>query len=177
MKHMMVLIALLLSYPSISAIYQWTDEQGVTHFSDNDSKPESATEIDVQLTPPSIDSLTQSRTPEASAANASTNASTIDAPLMPIDISINSPVDQQTLRSNSGEINVSATLSRTLTYGLNIRLLIDGVIHSEQIDSQFNINNIPIGTHQLQLQIINNSGKVIASSELITVYLHRFKAN
>ncbi|MFT5806581.1 MAG: hypothetical protein ACI9LG_000851 [Moritella dasanensis] len=173
MKHMMILIVLVLSYPSISAIYQWTDEQGVTHFSDNESKPESATEIDVQLTPPSIESLTQSRTPEASAANTSLT----DIPLMPIGISIHSPVDQQTLRSNSGDITVSATLSTALTYGLTIRLLIDGVIHSEQVDQQFNVSNVPIGTHKLQLQIINNLGKVIASSELITVYLHRFKAN
>ena len=98
-------------------------------------------------------------------------------PLIPIGVSINSPIDQQTLRSNSGEITVSATLNATLTYGLNIRLLIDGVIHSEQIDNLFKVSHVPIGTHTLQLQIINNLGKVIASSELITVYLHRFKAN
>jgi len=173
MQHVMLLILLLTSYASIAAIYQWTDEQGITHFSDDESKPESATEIDVELTPPSIASLIQSRTPEASAANPSST----DIPLIPISVSIHSPIDQQTLRSNSGEITVSATLSTTLTYGLNIRLLIDGVIHSEQVDSQFNVSNVPIGTHKLQLQIVNNLGKVIASSELITVYLHRFKAN
>lgn len=173
MKHVMLLILLLTSHASVAAIYQWTDEQGITHFSDDESKPESATEIDVKLTPPSIASLIQSRTPEASAANASNT----DMPLIPIGVSINSPIDQQTLRSNSGEITVSATLSATLTYGLNIRLLIDGVIHSEQIDNLFKVSHVPIGTHTLQLQIINNLGKVIASSELITVYLHRFKAN
>jgi len=173
MKHVMLLILLLTSYASVAAIYQWTDEQGITHFSDDESKPESATEIDVKLTPPSIPSLIQSRTPEASAANTTHT----DIPLIPIGISIHSPIDQQTLRSNSGVIIVSATLSTTLTYGLKIRLLIDGVIHSEQVDSQFNVSNVPIGTHKLQLQIINNLGKVIASSELITVYLHRFKAN
>lgn len=172
MQHAILLILLLTSYTSTAAIYQWTDEQGITHFSDDESKPESATKINVKLTPPSIGSLTQSRTPEASTAVPTTP----DTPL-PITISINSPVEQQTLRSNNGEIIVSAKLSHTLTYGLNIRLLIDGVIHSEQIDSQFTVHNIPIGTHKLQLQIINNLGKVIASSELITVYLHRFKAN
>jgi len=143
MQHVMLLILLLTSYASIAAIYQWTDEQGITHFSDDESKPESATEIDVELTPPSIASLIQSRTPEASAANPSST----DIPLIPISVSIHSPIDQQTLRSNSGEITVSATLSTTLTYGLNIRLLIDGVIHSEQVDSQFNVSNVPIGTH------------------------------
>jgi len=173
MKHLIVFTLLLTSYTSIAAIYQWTDEQGITHFSDDESKPDSATKIDVKLTPPSIGSLTQSRTPEASTATATTT----DIPLAPIGISIHSPLDQQTLRSNSGEITVSAALSATLTYGLNIRLLIDGVIHSEQIDSQFHVTNVPIGTHKLQLQITNNLGKVIASSELITVYLHRFKAN
>ncbi|QFI39458.1 DUF4124 domain-containing protein [Moritella marina ATCC 15381] len=173
MQHVILLILLLTSYTSVAAIYQWTDEQGVTHFSDDESKPESATKINVKLTPPSIGSLTQSRTPEASTA-----APTMpDTPLTPMTISINSPTDQQTLRSNNGEIVVSAALSQTLNYGLNIRLLIDGQIHSEQVDSQFTINHIPIGTHKLQLQVINNLGKVIASSELITVYLHRFKAN
>jgi len=171
----MLLILLITSYTSVAAIYQWTDEQGITHFSDDESKPESAQEIEVKLTPPSIESLTQSRTPAASSANSTPS----EMPSLPIGISINidSPVDQQTLRSNNGEIMVSATLSASLQYGSNIRLLIDGIIHSEQIDSQFNVTNVPVGSHKLQLQIVNNLGKVIASSELITVYLHRFKAN
>jgi len=169
----MLLILLITSYTSVAAIYQWTDEQGITHFSDDESKPESAQEIEVKLTPPSIESLTQSRTPEASSAN----TTLAEMPSLPIGISIDSPVDQQTLRSNNGEIMVSATLSASLQYGSNIRLLIDGIIHSEQIDSQFNVTNVPVGSHKLQLQIVNNLGKVIASSELITVYLHRFKAN
>lgn len=173
MKNIMLFILLIASHASIAAIYQWTDEQGITHFSDGESKPESAQEIEVELTPPSIESLTQSRDLAASTANSTTN----EIPLAPIGISINSPDDQQTLRSNSGEITISANLSATLTYGSKIRLLIDGVIHSEQIDKQFNVSNIPVGSHKLQLQIINNLGKVIASSQLITVYLHRFKAN
>ncbi|MDX2320413.1 MAG: DUF4124 domain-containing protein [Moritella sp.] len=173
MKNMILLVILLLSYPSISAIYQWTDEQGITHFSDDENKSESATEIDVQLTPPSIESLTQLRTAPASAVNSTVT----EQVLAPTSITINSPIDQQTLRSNSGEIAVSATLNATLPYGYTIRLLIDAVIHSEQIETQFNVTNVPIGSHQLQLQLTNNLGKVIASSELITVYLHRFKAN
>lgn len=173
MKYVMLLILFVTSYVSVAAIYQWTDEQGITHFSDNENKPESATEIEVKLTPPSIASLTQSSTPAASTANSNMN----DMPLMPIGIYIRSPQNQQTLRNNSGDITVSATLSRTLTYGLNIRLLIDGVIHREQVDTLFNVSNVPIGTHKLQLQIVNSLGKVIASSELITVYLHRFKAH
>ncbi|QUM74874.1 DUF4124 domain-containing protein [Moritella sp. 24] len=172
MKHIMLLALLITSFASVAAIYQWTDEQGITHFSDDESKPASAKKIDVKLTPPSISSLTQSLPQEASVA-----LPTVNDTSLPLSISIKAPIDQQTLRSNNGEIIVSATLSSTLQYGSNIRLLIDGVIHSEQIESQFNVLNIPIGTHQLQLQIVNNSGKVIASSELITIYLHRFKAN
>ncbi|CAM3056742.1 DUF4124 domain-containing protein [Moritella viscosa] len=173
MKHVILFILTITSYASVAAIYQWTDKQGITHFSDDESKPASAKEINVKLTPPSIDSLTQSITPKASHANTTVN----DKPVSPISIHISTPRNQQTIRSNTGEITVSATLSSTLQYGSNIRLLIDGITHSEQIKHQFNVTNVPIGTHKLQLQIINNLGKVIASSELITVYLHRFKAN
>lgn len=173
MKYPLLLILLITSYTSIAAIYQWTDEQGITHFSDDESKPASAKEIDVKLTPPSINSLTQSRSPEASTALPTVQ----DTPLAPINISITSPVDQQTLRSNNGEITVLAALSSTLQYGSNIRLLIDGIVHSEQVEDKFTVLNVPLGTHKLQLQVVNNSGKIIASSELITVYLHRFKAN
>jgi len=169
----MLFILIITSYASVAAIYQWTDEQGITHFSDDESKPASAKEINVKLTPPSIDSLTQSITPKTSHANTTVN----DKSVAPISIHINTPIDQQTIRSNTGEIAISATLSSTLQYGSNIRLLVDGITHSEQIESQFNVTNVPTGTHQLQLQIINNLGKVIASSERITVYLHRFKAN
>ncbi|QUM86977.1 MULTISPECIES: DUF4124 domain-containing protein [unclassified Moritella] len=173
MKYVMLFILIITSYTSVAAIYQWTDEQGITHFSDDESKPASAKEIDVKLTPPSIDSLTQSIPPKTSHAKTTMN----DKSVTPSSIHISTPRDQQTIRSNTGEITVSATLSSTLLYGSSIRLLIDGITYSEQIEKQFDVTNVPIGTHKLQLQIINNLGKVIASSELITVYLHRFKAN
>ena len=37
MKHVMLLIFIFTSHASVAAIYQWTDEQGITHFSDNES--------------------------------------------------------------------------------------------------------------------------------------------
>lgn len=174
MKQVMLLIMLLTSCSAVSAIYQWTDENGITHFSDDESKPTQAKEVEIKLTPPSIGSLTESRSAEP--AKDSSEQGPVETLAEPIEISIAYPSDQQTLRSNSGEIKVSAALNPSLKYGFKIRLLIDDVIYSEQIDTLFQVTELPVGDHKLQLQIINNSGKIFATSEIITVYLHRFKA-
>lgn len=172
MKQLFLLIALLTSFSVVSAIYQWTDEDGVTHFSDDESKPSKAQEIKVKLTPPSIESLTKNL-PEETEPAAQTEVKILPAP---IEIAISSPSDQQTLRSNTGEIKVSASLSSSLKYGFKIRLLIDGVTYSEQINSLFQVKELPLGDHKLQMQVVNNSGRILASSEEITIYLHRFQA-
>ena len=172
MKQVMLLIMLISSFSASAAIYQWTDEQGITHFSDSENKSAQATEVEVELTPPSISSLT----PTSAAVNTAIKLATApDSTATPINISIASPSDQATVRNNNGEIPVSAALNTPLLSSQKIRLLIDGVITAEQIDGQFQVEQIPPGSHKLQLQIINSSGKIIASSEIITVYLHRFQ--
>ncbi|MFT5881390.1 MAG: hypothetical protein ACI86X_002530 [Moritella sp.] len=170
MKQVLLLIMLLTSCSAVSAIYQWTDENGITHFSDDESKPAQAKEVEIKLTPPSIGSLTKSRSTEPARDTSE------QALPEPVEVSIAYPSDQQTLRSNSGEIKVSAALNPSLKYGFKIRLLIDDVIYSEQIDTLFQVTELPVGDHRLQLQIINHSGRIFAVSDIITVYLHRFKA-
>jgi hypothetical protein len=172
MKQVMLLIMLITSFSASAAIYQWTDEQGITHFSDSENKSAQATEVEVELTPPSITSLTQA------SAKSNTHISTSENPHDPdkqLTVSITSPSDQATVRNNNGEIQVSAALNTALLYSQKFRLLIDGHTAAEQIDNAFKVEQIPPGSHTLQLQVINNLGKVIASSEIITVYLHRFQ--
>ena len=102
-------------------VYQWTDENGITHFSDNESKPTQAKEVKIKLTPPSIGSLTESRSAEP--VRDTSKQATVETLIEPVEVSIAYPIDQQTLRGNSGKIKVSAVLNPSLKYGLKIRLL------------------------------------------------------
>ena len=41
----------------------------------------------------------------------------------------------------------------------------------------FALRNIDRGEHQIKLELLNEKGKVIASSEAVTFYMHRARIN
>ncbi len=86
-----------------------------------------------------------------------------------------SPLDQQQIRSNAGDMTISATISPQR--GGQFSLLMDGKPVASASRPYFQLSNVDRGEHQLQIQLKDNSGKVIASSPTITVYLMRTSIN
>ncbi|MGF1683017.1 DUF4124 domain-containing protein [Photobacterium minamisatsumaniensis] len=148
-------------------IYTWEDEDGKIHFSD---QPQTgATELilkvpKVQTPPPqmplpTLDQETTTDSPEPALPAAT--------------IKLLTPTHQQTLRNNEGKISVRAHASRKLNQGHTIQLLLDGKPYGKpQTQQQWQLSNLDRGSHTLQSQLLKY-GKVIASSETVTVFLHR----
>lgn len=149
-------------------IYTWEDENGVIHFSDQPKPGASKIELN---TFPSIDS--SQPTAVSSAEPNDPDTAEAEPPLPPATIRLLSPLHQQTIRDNEGIINVSVVTNRKLDKGHSVQLLLDGARYDRsQTQLTWRLINIDRGSHTLQAQVLKY-GKVIASSDMITVYLHR----
>ncbi len=93
-------------------------------------------------------------------------------------VEINQPAQNATIRDNTGSVYVSGRVKPIFKQGLKIKLLLDGKLYEKpQTHSMFVLRNVERGEHQLKMDLINNKGKVIASSEPITFYMHRASVN
>jgi hypothetical protein len=167
MKVVLVLSILIISTTSIAAeVYVWEDDNNVIHFSDAPQHPDAKkiTLADDPLTSPG----------QPSKATTTTDMPGSDKEKQPpLSIDILTPIHDATVRSNPGTIRVEGQLQGHLKVGQTIQLLLDNRPYgAPQVHALWLMKNIDRGTHTLTLQIIEN-GKIIASSNTITVHLHR----
>ncbi|ENM5892796.1 DUF4124 domain-containing protein [Vibrio mimicus] len=186
----LLLLISLLWVPQIAAqnAYTWVDEKGVIHFSDSPQSDKAKSihlpDFEAQAPAPSFDS-TQPIEKEA-VDTALTEATAIEeektetaAPpttpqkLEPLKITLVSPKHDDTVRSNSGTIIIRSELNRKLAIGEQLQLMMDGRPYGAPTNQPvWELKNIDRGTHTFTIQAIEN-GKLIASSSIITVHLHR----
>ncbi|TVO38245.1 DUF4124 domain-containing protein [Vibrio algivorus] len=81
--------------------------------------------------------------------------------------------DDQTIRSNRGFITVQVDLNKKLEIGQSLQLMMDTQPYgAPQTPPLWELKNIDRGSHTFLVNVVE-SGKVIASSNTITVHLHR----
>lgn len=158
--------------PAVAApgkIYVWRDESGDLVFSDSPDPGAEvmAEEIEIQNKQTIISSV---------------NTSVLDITPRVVEeeyqVEISQPEDHATIRDNSGSIYISGRVAPVFKRGYKVRLMINGAQHGEdQTRSVFILRDVDRGEHKIKLELINNQGKVIASSKERTVYLHRARAN
>lgn len=81
------------------------------------------------------------------------------------------PQTQQTLRNNAGNIKVQGQL--TPQAAGEFLLFLDGQLVERQVKPDFMLENIVRGEHLIQLKFQQKSGKILASSPVTQVFLHR----
>lgn len=166
-------IALLLTSITASAfqspakIYVWRNEQGVLVFSDT---PRPGAE-EVKTKP----------------GNVIESATSVDTKVLDINpqqfeetyqVVINNPQNNATIRDNTGSIYISGGIKPQFRQGFKVQLYLDGKAYKKpQIHSMFSLRNIDRGEHKIKMDLLNEKGKVIASSESVTFYMHRASVN
>ena len=172
---LITLIWTVASSAQASTIYSWTDENGVVHFTDQPQTP------DATAYPLSVTEVSGNieQTADTIAAQ-TTDVAVVEEPAKTITtVSLVSPMHEQTIRNNEGIINIHAVTNSKLNNQTQAQLVLDGVVKGDpQTELTWTLDNVDRGSHQLQIQLVKG-GKVIASSDSITVYLHRatVKAN
>jgi len=162
------ILAFSLSFPVASTstkIYVWRKANGVLVYSDS-PKP-GAEEIQVKSPNKmlsSIDTTVLDITPKAIEEK--------------YQVEITQPVNKATIRDNMGSVHISGRIKPIFKQGLTVQLQLDKQPYGKpQNHSMFVLRNVERGEHQLKIDLINDKGKVIASSKLTTFYMHRASVN
>lgn len=164
----MVLWLFILAMPTkannAAKIYVWRNESGVLVFSDS-PRPGAEEAEEAELKPhhntmPSVDtSILDIKPKEIKEV---------------YQVEIIQPVNNATVRDNTGSVYISGRIKPVFTRGYHIQLYLDGKPYEKpQQQAMFLLRDIDRGEHQVRLELINNNGKVIASSDLVTFYMHR----
>lgn len=171
------LLCFFVSTHSIAAqtkIYHWVDEDGKTHFSDTalpgtgqiEVRNENILSTDKQTTNKAAENA-----PLASSGD-DNNEATIN-----YQASIVSPENDTALRSNDGSINIHVTTNPVKENTHKLQLFLDGkALGSPQISPTIRAQNIDRGTHQVQVQLLDENGNILALTQIVTVHLQRATA-
>lgn len=93
-------------------------------------------------------------------------------------IDITTPKNNATIRDNTGSIYISGAIKPRFKSDLNVQLMLDEKPYDEpQKNATFSLRNIDRGEHKIKMLLIDDKGKVIASSEPVTFYMHRASTN
>ncbi len=164
MRLSLLILAVLISPLLHATVYKWVDEDGKVHFSDEPVKNAEVvefnknTENQVKLPQP----YTKAESTQATADHASYK------------MHITSPSEEETIRSNEGEISIAVQLEPELASSHLLVLFMDGKQYGDaQQRGLFRVTNIDRGEHSFVIKALTQDGKLLASTPARKVFLHR----
>jgi len=163
---MVIISTLLISnvFATSTKIYVWRNDEGVLVFSDSPKPGAEEVEIKEPNNMSSIDTSVLDLTPKVIKED--------------YEVEINQPAMNATIRDNTGSVYVAGRIKPIFKRGLKIQLYLDDKPYEEpQAHSMFVLRNIDRGEHIIKMKLLNEKGKVIASSKPITFYMHRASVN
>lgn len=156
----LIVLATLTTSAVCGTIYKVVLEDGTVLFTDKPVK---------NSQPLAIQSTTANSMPAL--ASPTNNAVANTPSQQSYSVSIRQPANEATIRNNSGDITIaSATESKgSFTY----QLWFNGEPIQSNNSGLFSLTGINRGAHQYFVQLKDNTGKTLASSEQRTLYLHK----
>lgn len=181
-------LGLLFCVNALADIYKWTDQKGNVHFADTPHP--GATQVIIPAaqtqdpTPPSSAPATANTsnataTPASNTSNASTTSSPATTNTSPEaahtyqKLDITAPLDQASIFNGPGSFTVTVSSVPSLLSGDKVQVLLDGKLAGESASNSVTLDTVDRGTHQVQAQIVSKDNKVLMSSKMITVFVHR----
>ncbi len=166
MNRFLLLLALVPAL-TMADVYRWVDADGTVHFTDT---PREGAER-VHVPPPQT--YTAPKLPPVTPR--------VEEPEPPVEYTrfeLIAPEPDATIRDNTGALTASFALDPKLKANKGHRLvvLLDGKSVQKSKSVTVNLDNVERGEHSLQGQVVDGRGKVLMSSQAITVYMHRQSA-
>lgn len=184
-------LGLLFCVNASADIFKWTDQKGNVHFADTPHP--GATQVIIPAaqtqdpTPPSSAAPVTSNISNATATPTSdvSNSSTASSPANTATktstdvahayqkLDMTAPLDQASIFNGPGSFTVTVTSVPSLISGDKVQVLLDGKLAGESASNSVTLATVDRGTHQVQAQIVSKDNKVLMSSKMITVFVHR----
>lgn len=158
---------LLASSLALAQVYRWVDKDGVVHYSDQPHP--GAEEVELQSAP-TINMPTPRRTPAAGTRATATDEQQPTAGYE--SLAVASPAAEETLWNIGGVLNVSLNLQPALQSGHQLRVYFDG-IPQEVSGTQFQLQEVYRGAHNLQAEVLDRNGQLLIRSEPIRFYVQQ----
>lgn len=164
MKTLLILLATCLACSAEAAVYQWQDDKGKTQY--GDSPPPEAVAEPVELPPISTVPGQPGTEPAPAAGEAAAGDTAAVRPYT--GIAISNPGNGQTIRTDTGRVDIRVDLRPALQEAAGHRLvaIVDGV-RIEGGGAGVAIL-APRGTHRAQVVVIDAEGKALARSGQIS---------
>jgi hypothetical protein len=165
-------IFLVFSHAAGAAVYKTFDEQGNVVYTDD---PVGHGE---PLTLPPLSTVPPPRYQPAPASQAGNDADEAQSGYQ--QVAITSPTQDETLRDNTGDIWITASVEPALDAAAGDRLqyFLDGQTFGEPgVEEKVLIPNLPRGTHTVSVAVVGPSGTEVKRSEEVRFYLHRQSVN
>ena len=162
-----VLIGLLAAVSVMAEAYRWVDEDGVVHFSD---RPQPGAErVDLSEYSRNTGARLYRERPSSNTADEEPAS---DEPFRYESLSISSPGSEETLWNIEGVLNVSLSLNPGLQSGHQVRAYFNG---EQQLVSgtSFTINEVYRGVHNIQAEVIDNTGRLMIRSTTNRFYVQQ----
>ncbi|MDH4055727.1 MAG: DUF4124 domain-containing protein [Gammaproteobacteria bacterium] len=161
-----VLLGMLAATAVFAEAYTWTDENGIVHYSD---RPQPGAKV--------IDLGTSSAARPKPAARSATSPSQdtrddAEPATGYSSIEIASPAAEETLWNIEGTLNVSIALSPPLRPGHQVRLYFDGTPQMVSGTSA-RLEEVWRGVHNLQVEVIDETGKLVIRSRPSRFYVQQ----
>jgi hypothetical protein len=167
-----ILLALLLAAGAFAEAYTWTDEDGIVHYSDRPHP--GATVVDLGETRALRPGPTtrQPSTPAATASSASDDDGSEPVTTRYTSLEITSPGADETLWNIAGTLNVTLALTPALQPGHQIRAYLD--MQPQVVNgTSFQLLEVYRGVHNLQVEVIDATGKLMIRSRPNRFYVQQ----
>jgi hypothetical protein len=163
MRKYLFLLLLLFCFSASAEIYKWVDQYGNVHFSDSEKNGSQQVEL-----------------PKA---NTYTPPKRVEVPVSPegeeqatgyTDMAIVKPEQNETIRSNIGDVSIAINLTPALRPGDSVTLYMDGKeLLKGESQTSFSLTGVERGSHTLRATVIGSEGTELISSKSILFHLHK----
>lgn len=167
MKKTIFMLLMLVTVPLSAAVYKWVDGSGQVHYGDQPSA--GATEVELPeamvYTPPDYTDDDEPASGDSEAVAGGPYKSLV----------VVQPANDETLRSNEGNVAVSIELIPGLVENHKFVIYLDGNrVSGELTTSQITLQNVDRGSHSLEIAVVDANGQEVLRSTAVSFHLRRF---
>lgn len=162
MRTYLLLALIFLCSPASAGIYKWVDADGKPHYSDQAQTGSEEVKLPTTVT----------YTPTAPANNIHKKGS--ENPPVYTEVSIVQPKMNETLHSNTGDVQVGITIVPGLQRGDTFTIYLDGKeVIKDTTQTSVNLTNVDRGSHTLKVTVFDINRVSIISSKSIIFHLRK----